>query len=82
MAPKILKIKWTDAWIENEINLDELDIRDNKVVCTILGYSIWENEEIIAIAAEKVKNIDGTISWRAVTFIPKSLIVNTEQIGG
>jgi len=82
MAQTILKIKWIDAWIENEITLDEIEVRDNKVVCTILGYSIWESDSLIAIAAEKVKNIDGTISWRAVTFIPKSLIIHTEQIGG
>ena len=78
----MVKIKWLDAWIENEITLDEIEARENQVLCTILGYLIWESAELLAVAAEKVDNIDGAVSYRAVTFIPKSLILETQQIGG
>ena len=78
---KRVQIKWLDAWIENELSQDELDnLKDPKTVCTLLGTTVFEDDNTVGIAAEHVIGMSGDISWRAITFVPKCLIIETKTL--
>jgi len=78
---KRLQINWRDAWIDNEILQEDFNhLKDPKTVCTIVGFLVFKNDNTIGIAAEKVIGREGDISWRAVTFIPKCLIIDIKEI--
>jgi len=76
-----LQIKWLDAWIENDLTEMELDNLDNpRTLCTLVGYKVFEDETTVGIAAEKIVGMGGDISWRAITFVPKCLIIDNKEI--
>ena len=78
---KRLQIDWKDAWIENELTQEELNnLKDPKTICTLTGFLVFEDELTVGLAAEKVIGREEDISWRAITFVPKCLIIDTREI--
>jgi len=78
---KKYQIKWLDAWIENELTTEDVALLDNpQTVCTLVGFLMFEDDNTIALAAEKVIGMNKDISHRAVTFVPKCLIMETEEL--
>jgi len=78
---KKYEVTWLDAWIENELTQEEIDnLKDPKTVCTLVGTLVFEDEATIGLAAEKVIGRGEDLSWRAVTFVLKCLIIDTKEI--
>jgi hypothetical protein len=76
-----VQVKWLDAWIENELTEGEIDaLSKPQTLCILTGFVAFEDEETIGIAAEKVVGREEDISWRAITFVPKCLIIDNKEI--
>lgn len=75
----LCRVLWRDAWSETDPGDNPELWPEDCSVCTV-GWVVRETERSLFLASERIVELDGRVTWRGITCIPRPVVVDVQPL--